>query len=72
MCHQVLRQTTRAERKTDTRARIQSTSSRTSRHNSQRYVFCPYQEVVEKGIDTKQPVWPDKFNEIQYNNPKGK
>lgn len=19
-----------------------------------------------------QPVWPDKFNEIQYNNPKGK
>jgi hypothetical protein len=29
-------------------------------------------KVMEKGIDTKQPVWPDKFNEIQYNNPKGK
>jgi hypothetical protein len=29
-------------------------------------------KVMEENTDTTQPVWPDKFNEIQYNNPKGK
>jgi len=34
----------------------------------------PDSEHFKENISSQQsePVWPDKFNEIQYNNPKGK